>query len=26
MGFDANSLRVSLAAHCEHVCAHKMVE
>ncbi len=23
MGFDAHSLRVSLAAHCEHVCARK---
>ncbi len=26
MGFDAKSLRVSLAAHCEHVCAHKPVD
>ena len=24
MGFNANSLRVSLAAHCEHVCAYKV--
>jgi Fur family zinc uptake transcriptional regulator len=26
MGFDANSLRVSLAAHCEHVCARKAAD
>jgi Fur family ferric uptake transcriptional regulator len=26
LGFDANSLRVSLAAHCEHVCAWKTGE
>ena len=25
MGFNANSLRVSLAAHCDHVCEHKAV-
>jgi len=23
MGFDEHSLRVSLAAHCEHVCEHR---
>lgn len=26
MGFDANSLRVSLAAHCEHVCSRKTAD
>jgi Fe2+ or Zn2+ uptake regulation protein len=26
MGFKAQSLRVNLAAHCEHVCAHKLGE
>ena len=26
MGFNAQSLRVTLAAHCEHLCAHKTDE
>jgi Fur family zinc uptake transcriptional regulator len=26
MGFDAHSLRVNLAAHCEHVCEHKTAD
>jgi Fe2+ or Zn2+ uptake regulation protein len=26
MGFDTQGLRVTMAAHCEHLCEHKVVE